>query len=150
VRKELLRKAGVIETNDKVPAPTPVEPRTKPEVAPPAPQPGEAARPAKAAFHAVIDAAIAELAGEDDGEARLLAAELLVRVVPVDRDRLARPLALAAVSASAAAMAGAMRIRPHRRLRNSSVRFAAGQSGGGNPTSGVGPRLGASPVRTTE
>ena len=108
-RADLLKKAGVGETAaDRQQLARP-EIRNKADMAPATPQPGEHARPTKTSFHAVIDAAIEQLAAVSDLWRQVLPGES----GPVDGDvvtviappRLVPPIAAAALAAAAAAPA---------------------------------------------
>ena len=109
-RADLLKKAGVRETTVERQQPSQPEIRTKADTAPATPPPGENARPTKTSFHAVIDAAIQELAAVSHLWWQALPAESepadgAAMTMSMTAPRLVPPIAAAAL-ASAAALAG--------------------------------------------
>ena len=123
-RADLLKKAGVGETAAERPQPARPEIRNKADMAPATPQPGEPARPTKTSFHAVIDAAIEELAAVRDlwwkalpGESEPGDGDVAIATAP---PRLVPPIAAAAL-ASAAAIAGNWHVNRNRRNRKDGV-----------------------------
>jgi hypothetical protein len=121
VRADILKKAGVPDTAADRQRPARPEIRTKATETPAAPPPAERTRPAKTSFHAVIDAAIEELAA---------ASRLWWQPLPEESEpthgaaatanapsRLVRPIASAAL-ASAAALAGKWQVNWNRRRVN--------------------------------
>ena len=108
-RADLLKKAGVGETAADRQQPARPEIRNKADMAPATPQPGEHARPTKTSFHAVIDAAIEQLAAVSDLWRQVLPGESEPGdgdvVTAITAPRLFPPIAAAAL-ASAAALAG--------------------------------------------
>jgi hypothetical protein len=125
-RADLLKKAGLGETAVKRQQPARPKIRNKADTAPATPPPGQHARPTKTSFHAVIDAAIEELAavshlwwlalpGESDpgdGDVAIATVTAPSRLVP--------PFAVAAL-ASAAALARKWQVNRHRRYLNCRV-----------------------------
>jgi hypothetical protein len=123
VRADILKKAGVPDTAAERQQPARPEIRTKAEKTPATPPPAERARPTKTSFHAVIDAAIEELAAasrlwwqplpgvteSSDGAADAVTATAPSRLVP--------PIAAAAL-ASAAALTGKWQVNWNRRRVN--------------------------------
>jgi hypothetical protein len=123
-RADLLKKAGVGETAVERQQPARPQIRNKAEAAPSTPPPGEHARPTKTSFHAVIDAAIAELAAVSNlwwkalpGESEPGAGDAVIATAP---PRLVPPIAAAAL-ASAAALAGKWHVNRTRRYLNCRV-----------------------------
>ena len=117
-RSDLLKKAGVPETAAERQQPARPEVRNKAAMAPAPPQPVENGRPTKTSFHAVVDAAIEELAAVSNQWWKALAGEsesgdgdAMQVTAP---SRLVPPIAAAAL-ASAASLAGKWQVNRTRR-----------------------------------